>query len=212
MGPLNQMIGPHPSNEKGHFELIQAVNINDEILHTNKATWSNKADITTTPVGIEEKISGFMKPFPDNILVKDPRFCLTMDIWNKIAPINRVVIVIRNPNDAVMSLVKRNNMTVQKGFEMFEWYIHSLVNKAKNFKHLVIDYEKFLVEPRICLVNLLLFLEKRNVIPALFEKGAAFPDKRLRHNVCENLATPQSVSSLYDALRSRHLTGLDTLR
>ncbi|MEE9416059.1 MAG: sulfotransferase [Acidimicrobiales bacterium] len=63
----------------------------------------------------------------DGLAVKDPRFCLTIRHWQRVAPVVGVVVVIRHPSASVASLVARNKIPSNLGFRFWTWHMIELL-------------------------------------------------------------------------------------
>ena len=113
-------------NPKGHYENIEIIKINDEILHNSGGSWSDPPP--------REKIIEIGKNYEDHIKrivadevataqsknmeswgFKDPRTSLTIDAWYKHLPNPQFVVCYRNLKDIAMSLYKRNGISIEQG-------------------------------------------------------------------------------------------------
>lgn len=63
----------------------------------------------------------------DGLAVKDPRFCLTIDRWQAVAPAAGVVVILRHPSASVASLVARNKIPAKLGFRFWTWHMGQLL-------------------------------------------------------------------------------------
>jgi hypothetical protein len=80
----DDLVAPHISNVKGHFEDWQAVQLHDEQLKNSRTSWQFHDEflLNTSPnfldVYIQTRTTG--NPFWG---VKDPRACLFLDEWHQ---------------------------------------------------------------------------------------------------------------------------------
>lgn len=115
----NKLVGPDLGNVQGHFEDCEFLNLHQEFLKKRKL-----ADV------------GFVnRPFPElsisetdqveNLVEtrnkehytwgwKDPRTCLFLDMYRKIIPSARYIIIVRGYNSTVSSLVRREHKMILK--------------------------------------------------------------------------------------------------
>lgn len=120
-GSKGSLMGPAPSNPRGHFESKEVVGIHDSLLSRLGCSWGNvhlRGDWPLTKaadVAIESarnwlsRLNG-LGPFG----VKDPRMCLFAPVWWRAAHglvLLRPVIVMRNQQAIARSLARRNQMS-----------------------------------------------------------------------------------------------------
>lgn len=60
-------------------------------------------------------------------VVKDPRFCLTLQHWRNWTDVSRIVVCMRNPAAVVESLLRRHGIPRWYGARFYAWHIDSLV-------------------------------------------------------------------------------------
>ncbi|NNC93537.1 MAG: hypothetical protein HKN80_13725 [Acidimicrobiia bacterium] len=107
----DRLLGPLPSNPRGHFEDLGIVHFHDELLRANSRSW-----VVSDP---------FVPDIPDALRArarqliedrdaansswgfKDPRSSLFLDQWKEWLPDLRVIAVYRPPGPACASLVTR---------------------------------------------------------------------------------------------------------
>ncbi len=71
--------------------------------------------------------------------VKDPRFCLTYDIWKKSGPIGDVVFSFRDPSSVARSIQRREGLPLAFGFRYWLYHVQTF------FRHLPEDQKVLLV-------------------------------------------------------------------
>ena len=91
-----------------------------------------------------------------------------------------VIFATRNPSEIALSLKKRNNIPVEKGMALWEYYIASALNASLDIPRIFVDYSEFLTRPMTSL-----------------EKTHSW----LVHNGCRGLSMPveHEVKSFIDA-------------
>jgi hypothetical protein len=135
------LMGPAPSNPRGHFEDLTVVAIHESLLHSLGCRWDDVqlrgdweltkvADIATQRVG--KWLSRLKGSGPFGI--KDPRMCLFSPIWHVAALRTdielRPLIVMREHDAIAHSLARRNKMSpehtrdllVRYGEGIAEWW------------------------------------------------------------------------------------------
>lgn len=114
----DRLLGPMPSNERGHFEDLEFVRFHDELLRANGRSWvvreafnpqvaGGLADRATELIGERDRryeAWGF----------KDPRASLFLDLWNRWLPDLRVIVIYRHPDVAASSLVRRESQMARR--------------------------------------------------------------------------------------------------
>lgn len=210
MGPQEGMIGPHPSNEKGHFENLDIVNLNDAILRANFSSWREKMrpKIDQIPANFATIVNEIYTKYGIDFTVKDPRFCVTLGVWKSVftAFVTKAVVVLRPPAECVMSLNRRNGIEPEEGFSMWKWYTTDLVKnlsseasgKDTSIPALWVNYSDFLEKPKAGLLRILSFLGHSQINPASLEAACAMPEARLRHETGKEIETPAEIKNLYD--------------
>ena len=78
------LLKPSVTNPKGYFENIHFVNLNDQILNSVNTTWDNPPirENIKYPIELLQDIISFINTQTKPVWgLKDPRICLTFDIW-----------------------------------------------------------------------------------------------------------------------------------
>jgi hypothetical protein len=167
LGRPEDLIGSSPFNERGHFELLPAVEFDNLILQRAGGTWD-----APPPGGSVEALTGTLRPSVDDWFgpatawaFKDPRLCLTLPVW--LAALTgidvRIVHVLREPYAVACSLVRRNAQDEQpasryaKGELTFLgalglWAEYNrratIYAEASARPYLVVSYDQLLASPR----------------------------------------------------------------
>ena len=192
MGKLpNTLMRPALSNAKGFNESWSIVRLNELILKEMGLVWDSPE-----PAGkiiFSKSFQGKFYPkckaclkdsFPDlenesfDLVLKDPRFCRTFPVWAKVLQDLevkcKVIIPLRSPLDACLSLVKRDDISPE--FAVLIWYWHlveGLIHtQAMDVKF--IFYEELLKNPRRHMDSMLGI--------TLSKDAASFVDPKLDHS------------------------------
>lgn len=128
-------------NPKGFFERTDVVDMNNAFLNSQNMTWDNHEKIIGYSISftiehlqsglisnasfasVMEFYNGYHKvPY----LQKDPRSCLTLPVWMKYLNHRPAVLfTYRHPLEVAMSLQKRDNFPLIKGFSL--WIIYNVL-------------------------------------------------------------------------------------
>lgn len=132
-----EVLGPGDGNERGHWESLEAVRLNDEILESAGSNWqdwgainedwrnSSLRSVTIDKIAKLVKNQATLGPL---IAIKDPRICRLVDLWieammsENIEPL--VILMVRNPLEVAASLGHRDLMT--PGYAQLLWLRHVL--------------------------------------------------------------------------------------
>jgi hypothetical protein len=197
-------------NEKGHFENLGAVAINETILRCSGGSWLSPPS-TERLAASGRRFSGHMKQFSttfDGAVFKDPRMCLTIASWEKYCSqyLQFVVLCLRHPAGVALSLQKRDNMEIAAGLELWLKYNQSLLDGISKTPLIVADYDQLGFEFPGELKRLLTALGVRMSKKKICRRTETFYSEELNHAQVEEIAAidlPVEIASLYQALRSR---------
>jgi len=169
MGRIEDFLKANPNNEKGFYEHKTFVALNRRLV---PSTWPDKlTEEVESNLGVE------MNKAPHGIMVKDPRFCLTLRYWRHYRSIDKIIVVLRKPTECVASLTKRGD----KADKPFEWYysfyLSSLCIELEDRDWCALSYDEMIEEPSSALSRIEQYLER----PLNVKEGLAFVDLRLRH-------------------------------
>ena len=132
-----QLMAPRASNARGNWESQAVIRVDNAILQAGGSHWRDWSPFDEhrippdTRAELEaqatEAIAAEFGEAP-LILLKDPRMCRLMPFWRRVLDRAgcepRIVIPVRNPLDAALSLLDRNAMPVEEG--MLLWLRHVL--------------------------------------------------------------------------------------
>ncbi len=126
-------------NPKGHYESVDVIKINDKILTHCGGSWCNPPS--------HDKILKCVGMFDDEMKVlidkeikiteemgyeswgfKDPRTCLTIDLWLPLLPNPQFVVCYRDPMDIAKSLNNRNGFSIEFGKSLTHTYNERITN------------------------------------------------------------------------------------
>lgn len=178
LGRPAELIGISPFNERGHFELLPAVEFDNDVLEQAGGTWDRPP-----AMGRVEALVGKVQPPIDRWFgsapawaFKDPRLCLTLPVWLHALSGSevRVVHVLRDPHAVADSLVLRNadaeppashfkkgQMKLADGLGLCTEYNRraTVYVEASGLRRLVVRYDDVLASPVVEVRRLAEFLE-----------------------------------------------------
>ena len=179
---------PMRENPKGFFEDNEFVNINKEILRQSGGRW----DVPPAEIKVDGALRGRMKAFVDKwprdraVGFKDPRTCLTLREWIRVADDDeiRLVNVSRHRSEIANSLKKRNGVDLDFAEELINHYLFCVAAHALNLieiGHVVeTHYSRYFVDWESELKRVCDFLRLK--IPADTSAIEAFIEPKLRHH------------------------------
>jgi hypothetical protein len=154
--PAN-LIGAGDGNELGHWESINAVTLNDQILASAGSSWEDwgpinqdwresglRADAVARVTAVIQEHAALGPLFA----LKDPRLCRLADLWLEgmegagVKPL--VLMMIRNPLEVVASLENRDLMA--PGYGQLLWLRHMLDAEyfSRDHRRIVVRYDQLL--------------------------------------------------------------------
>jgi len=154
LGPEEEL-GFDSNNGEPHFENVQFVALNDQILSRLGGSWNDPPEL---PTGWEDRpeigaLTGQAKQLIKGLRVqcdwgwKDPRNSLTLPFWRRIVPDLRLVICLRNPLEVARSLRKRGDLIGIPWFLLWLTYYRELLSAIPAQQRVVTHYESYFVDP-----------------------------------------------------------------
>lgn len=151
------ILGANPTNEAGHWESLDLINVHDELLLSAASRWDDWRafnpdwDRSSIAEIYKERLLGVLQnDFGRSPLfvIKDPRICRFASVWldvlERFGARTRAVIVVRNPLEVVASLKRRDNFPPAKSYLL--WLRHTL-DAEKATRHMprgIVTYDRLL--------------------------------------------------------------------
>jgi len=207
LGPEHALMQGGPENPDGFFEHRWIKEVNEQVLERLGGTWQSpprlppgwqdsplltdlRSQAAAALADLERAADGPLVGF------KDPRACLTLDLWKPLACEPRVVVVVRDPSEVAASLDTRDGLPHDAGIDLWNRYTVSVLTGAPD-AHIV-------VHPRI-------FAEPEEVIRTLAQ-ALGLPADATRITSAVEAIRPElrrsSGSPLGDGAASRFATWL----
>ena len=155
----------HPSydNPQGFYENDAIVELNNILLHKCRSKWDLPVLLTsqlekqlTRDYFKEhfEKILDNEFPGDAKILIKDPRICLLLPLYQGYFEKNlkynlKIIWILRHPEGVIQSLAKRNRFNRSKSQYLYNRYNLEVYQALTSHTHLSVTYEDILQEPDI---------------------------------------------------------------
>lgn len=153
LGPEHALMQGGPENPDGFFEHRWIKEINEQVLERLGGTWQSpprlppgwqdsalltdlRSQAATALADLERAADGPLVGF------KDPRACLTLDLWKPLACEPRVVVVVRDPSEVAASLDTRDGLPHEAGIDLWNRYTTSVLDSAPD-AHIVIHSRIF---------------------------------------------------------------------
>lgn len=147
-------------NEKGYFENLDVYNVNEAVLSLLGSSWDSV--LTLPPEWWRSGELAFYKQHIREIIlrefdngdvfaVKDPRLSRLFPLWQEVLDDlhmdYRFILPVRHPLEVALSLVKRNNFTVEKGALLWTEYNIEAERHTRAHQRIIMSYSEFLERP-----------------------------------------------------------------
>jgi len=146
----NNLLSGLRDNPKGHFEDREFLKLNIDLLRENHTNWRQCRPVSKVSNNLLHKMKQFISKWPADQTVgwKDPRACLTLQIWRQaIEPELLVVVLMFRPFiEIAMSLKKRNRFTIQKCRELYNFYCSEAEKNVAGLPYIRTHYHKYFFE------------------------------------------------------------------
>jgi len=143
----------NPFNRKGNRENQDFVDLHNDILRANGASWDNPPRHVVWSPQHKERARELLTGFAGTELVgfKDPRTLLLLDGWKEITDKLEMVGIFRHPNAVAQSLQRRDNKSRKES--LFLWYTYNRYlykeYKRRAFSILCFDDSQELFEAKL---------------------------------------------------------------
>lgn len=206
----------HPAkaadNPKGFFENLQMVAINETVLTRAGGTWYAPPR-STALVTAGRQIASAFKQFNDTFdgeVAKDPRSCVTIDLWETLCPrLEATVFCLRHPLAVARSLNKRNKIPEAAGVNLWCVYVMRFFEKSRRRPVFMVDYDRFGHDPVAEMQLLLRALGKPLSPEEIARRTEGFYETTLNHTPDAHEQAddlPEHARQLYDMLKRESLS------
>ncbi|NCO00672.1 MAG: hypothetical protein GW906_02400 [Epsilonproteobacteria bacterium] len=148
----SELLPPTPENEKGYFENVKIMDLNDRILLDNNSLWSD----TEYELTINENLfDSYVKQAKDILeeefqysklfAIKDPRLCIIFPVWEEaLKQLNiqiKIILPHRNPFEVAKSLKTRNGFSVEKSLLLWSKHFYHAEYFSRGYERLFVDFD-----------------------------------------------------------------------
>lgn len=206
----SKLLLPQADNPDGFFESAAIIRLHDEILAEADSSWDDPTPWTLSKLAtlrrpeFRHRLWEVLRedmPGSGPLLVKDPRLCRLLPVWQDLAEERgleiRYVLVVRHPMEVAASLAKRNGMAMKLALSLWLRSYLDAEHATRGSARLVAHYDTFLRE------------KSRFILPLAAALGVAcrrppeeirrLIDKKL-HEDRRHFMAPASDMSLFDTV------------
>lgn len=208
------------ANAEGLYELQDVVAANDSWLAELGGAWDAPPATTAQtwrtldPFALEDTRSRLpaLAAVGGDVYLKDPRLCLLLPLWDRLA-LRRlpVVAMVRPHREVAMSLAVRSGLTYRRALALWADYNRQVIGGLADRSSLLLDYDDSLADPVRTVAALAAFLESVGlaVAPGAADAVAAGASPHLRRQQVHELeGTAERLAADLDpfgtALRQAH--------
>lgn len=214
MGNPDTFYRPDRWNPEGYYEQSDIHAINMPLI--NGPWWKfayfrlpSTKTILKRAKRMEAQIRQTTKDY-DACVIKETRFCLTLPAWLKYdASVESILICLRDPTQAALSIQKRNSTTLKHGYNLWYEHNHRIMNHADDIPIWFVDYHN--------LLNSATYQQEADAAFRFFgfefsaDQLAGLRAKAVREDMNHNQEAaerigeyPEKVGTLWEALRQKH--------
>ncbi len=155
--PENMELPATTDNPKGYWERRDVVNLHEEILTHLRIKWDNihQFELDKLTPEIHELFGARIKEIVLKMdanrpwLLKDPRLCLLMPLWQPYCELPLYIYVYRHPVQIAQSLAKRDNLSLSYALALWEKYTLLSLQATTNAPKLIVSYHDLIENPII---------------------------------------------------------------
>ena len=184
-----ELLAPSIENEKGYFENIKVLELNERILFENGSSYDDieyklliSDELSKTYILEAKKILEDEFSYSKIFAIKDPRLCLTFPIWEKAlvefgAEIE-IILPWRNPFEVAKSLKRREGFSVEKSLLLWAKYFFLAEHQSRKYKRIFISFDTLVSDIKKSVKYLQDFIGFSGTID---HEALTFIEKRLKH-------------------------------
>jgi hypothetical protein len=174
-----KLVPAHESNPAGHWEPLEAMNLNDEFLFRYGSTWFDPTlhlqdDGVVSAADSDQFVNRIRLlfqswPKADVLVIKEPRISALTEYWFKAALAEdleiRIVIAVRHPNEVAASLATRDKLTAQLSGML--WLKYNLLSEkaSRDYPSVFVKYTALLTDWRKELARISAGLSIKSLVP-----------------------------------------------
>ncbi len=140
-GPADRLYGADDWNANGYLERLDVVDVNSKAI-TGFARTEGRARAAASQLSylrmpsadrIDRRLDSMAADLSqvsrsvEGFVVKDPRFCLTLDGWRRHGRVGGLAVALRHPSASVASLRRRNRLPPVIGHRFWRWHMQAIL-------------------------------------------------------------------------------------
>ncbi|WPU93069.1 sulfotransferase [Mucilaginibacter sabulilitoris] len=146
-----KLVGPGYGNVDGHFEDVEFLKMHEEVLTNNNLPSSGLTDVQIDSFSIyeKEKLKSIIKikqQLYDQWGWKDPRTCLFLDVYQELLPDACYLIILRDYQSVVSSLLRREFKDVDDKYMARTYFSRLVWQKIRRSQKLQEFYHAYAVK------------------------------------------------------------------
>ncbi len=149
-------------NQAGYWEHRGVWSVDEAILRSLGASWSEAADLDLSRLGgklgarLAERARETVRDLDrhGSWVVKDPRLCLLLPFWREILERPVCVLVHREPLPVARSLAARDGLPISYGIALWEQYTRAALASTQGLPRILISHRELMADPAATLRRL----------------------------------------------------------
>lgn len=149
-------------NQKGYWEHRGVWSVDEAILQTLGASWSEIADLDLSRLGegvrarFKERAREIVRDLDrhGSWVVKDPRLCLLFPFWREFLERPLCVLIYREPLPVARSLAARDGLPIPYGIALWEKYTLEALASTRGLPRVLVSHREMMADPAATLSRL----------------------------------------------------------
>ncbi len=189
IGQSDELFEIRPDNPKGYFERKDVVAMNDALLNdAGGAAMNPIVDFNSYHIDpeLKEKLKELVSQLnkEEVTLLKDPRLCITLQYWLDQLSDVIVIYLYRHPYEVAKSLQRRQNIPINVGLALWEYYNVSAYRQCQDLSVYFVDLNEFTENPMLVFSGLMDWLRENK-----------YRELNLKSNQLEEFFNPELFTS-----------------
>lgn len=161
IGPIELLGRPADDNAKGFWERSDVRDVNDALLAARGANWRQPLpmlEISTLAATEQERREIARVLFDVDVhrpwVLKDPRLCLTLPLWNELLEAPIAITPLRDPREIAASLQARDGLPMALGLALAEAHWVALLAATQSMPRAAVSYSALMQQPQTTVESL----------------------------------------------------------
>jgi hypothetical protein len=155
LGPDEQLAEAQADNPDGFFENSRVLEINEAVLAAFGSAWDRPlsmpagwaSDERLNPLFHRASSLAYQLAKKRGWGFKDPRNCLTLPFWRRVAPGLKVIVCVRSPLEVAASLHERNGFSEIASFALWLAYNQAALDNSEGTAVAITHYDTWFESP-----------------------------------------------------------------